>query len=445
MRLSDADKDWIESTIQKIVQRETNSAVLKIAGIMPRGILHTVAAAAAGFVIASLGMDIKNKDIPHISYPMAELERVIVESAGTLSIWTGGFMADYNRMFPSLTPDQVIIGLTDAQASDFMRAMRMRESSNRYHIINPYGYLGAYSMGAGALADIGYINLEKYKKAPTAVKRGTNKSAHLGFLQNPNNWARYSYEKFMQSEHLQNRAFIELANLNIERAFKGGILKRGDHKRLAGFAAAAHLVGYRGAERYYGINIDSNDRNGATASEYAELGERSIKGAPPIDVNAKPYGLPMDKRFYTRISSGFGFRRLDGVTRFHGATDFPVPVGTPTKATADGKVIFAGDYKGACGYGVKIQHSNDYTTIFCHLSKVTARSGEWIRKGAIIGLSGGRKGAPGSGSSRGAHIHYAIKLKNKAVDPELFISGIKENPFAIRADETLTRTRGGGS
>lgn len=387
MSLTSEDKAWIESLINSRLDelKSSISAMLsdlgsKLANIMPRGWLYTGTTVVLGFGLAAIVMDIKNKDIKHISYPLAELERLLVEGAGQFSVWTGGYLADYNRMYPSQSYTQLIIGLSNAQAQQLMAAMRQRESSNNYSIIHKYGYLAAYGMGAAALADIGYLNLEKYKSSAPEVKNGSNRDVHLAFLKNNNNWDRYSFEAFMQTPALQDQAFIALANLNIQRGFSGGALKRGDHKRIAGFAAAAHLVGYQGALRYYAINIDSDDRNGTRASEYAKLGENAITGPAPTDWGTIPNGLPMDDRFYTRVSSGFGGRTINGLIGFHTGIDFAVPTGTPVKATADGKIVFAGNYSGACGYGVKIQHGEDYATVFCHLSRVDVRASQWVRK-----------------------------------------------------------------
>lgn len=417
MPLSADDKQWIEGTVDAKLSELGNQLVDQI----PKGIIYNVIVASLGFLLAALTMDIKNKDIPHISYPLQALERILLEGAGAIGVWTGGYLADYNRIHPAQQASQIIIGLTNTQAQDFALAMRKRESSNDYTIVHKYGYLAAYGMGAAALADIGYLNRQRYDRAPSAVKLGTSRAKHLAFLQDNNNWSRYSYQEFMSNRAVQDHAFFAYANKNIKRGFKSGTLKRGDHKRLAGYAAAAHLVGPNAALLYYGSNKDSDDRNGTTASEYAKLGERSIKGLPPKDIGLIPSGLPMHKSEYTRTSSGFGYRTLNGKRRHHAGIDFPVPTGTQVRATADGKVMFAGNYAGACGYGVKIQHSSQYSTVFCHLSKVKVSVNEWLRKGAIIGLSGGAKGSVGAGSSTGPHIHYTIKRDGVAINPKGFI------------------------
>lgn len=38
----------------------------------------------------------------------------------------------------------------------FLLALGLRESSGRYDVVNPYGYLGKYQMGEAALIDAGY-------------------------------------------------------------------------------------------------------------------------------------------------------------------------------------------------------------------------------------------------------------------------------------------------
>lgn len=452
MSLNFADKDFIRTAVQEEIRKanqklyghmeSVNSQLVnQVARVVPRGLVHTAIMATTGFILATALMELKNQNIKHVSYPLAEAERVLVETAGLIAVWSGGYLADYNRMYPTQAPVQMIIGLTNSQTASFMAAMRHRESSNDYSKIHQYGYLGAYGMGAWALADIGYIDVDALNRAPSAVKYGTSRAQQLAFLQNDNNWKRYSYHEFMTKNAVQDQAFLDLANLNIRRGFKRGALKRGDHKRLAGFAAAAHLVGMGAAIQYYGANIDSDDRYGTRASEYAKLGENAIKGSAPLDTGLRPDGLPMDKNLYTRTSSGFGYRTLNGVRAHHEGIDFPVPVGTPVKATADGKVVYAGNYGGSCGYGVKIQHSSDIATVFCHLSRVDARRNEWIRKGAILGLSGGAQGAPGSGKSTGPHIHYSVKINDRAVDPLLYIpqlaGGKTFNDFAIRPQQVM--------
>jgi murein DD-endopeptidase MepM/ murein hydrolase activator NlpD len=116
----------------------------------------------------------------------------------------------------------------------------------------------------------------------------------------------------------------------------------------------------------------------------------------------------------------------------HGAIDVGVPVGSKVYAIADAIVLGtkqlpnskAGIYKkhggtssSLCGSSValKVPHPGSpsgYTYVnYCHLSKVNPRlkKGQKIRGGTVIGLSGGKKGAPGAGNTTGPHLHMSIR------------------------------------
>lgn len=133
---------------------------------------------------------------------------------------------------------------------------------------------------------------------------------------------------------------------------------------------------------------------------------------------------------YGRISSPYGTRKSPGpgASTFHSGIDIAVPVGTPVKAISDGKIRIASG--GISGYGnaVYINHgiSNGkrIESEYGHVSKFCVKPGETVKKGQIIAYSGGAKGAPGSGVSRGPHLHLTIReyegnsYKNgKTLDP----------------------------
>ncbi len=114
-----------------------------------------------------------------------------------------------------------------------------------------------------------------------------------------------------------------------------------------------------------------------------------------------------------KISSHFGWRR-DPFTHhwaWHNGIDISVPYGTPVKASKDGVVIFADNAK---GYGnlVIIKHPDGFKTYYAHLSKIFVRTGEKIEKGKELGKVGN------SGRSTGPHLHFEIRFKDTALDPE---------------------------
>ncbi len=97
----------------------------------------------------------------------------------------------------------------------------------------------------------------------------------------------------------------------------------------------------------------------------------------------------------------------------HIALDFGVPVGTPVKATMDGKVVYAGWNDE--GYGnLVIVENGPYRTYFAHLSKIPVKVGEKVSAGKVIGYSGN------TGNSTGPHLHYEVRKNGRQINPTSF-------------------------
>lgn len=142
-----------------------------------------------------------------------------------------------------------------------------------------------------------------------------------------------------------------------------------------------------------------------------------VCGAPPDVGGVAVSGAwvsPVAAGRYT-LSSPFGMRTLEGVRRLHAGQDLAVAVGTPVRAAAAGTVVFAGSASGY-GYLVIVQHADGVTTRYAHLSVIQARPGP-VTAGAVIGLSGGARGAPGAGHSTGPHLHFEVRRAGAAIDP----------------------------
>ncbi|MDD5370985.1 MAG: M23 family metallopeptidase [Anaerolineaceae bacterium] len=97
----------------------------------------------------------------------------------------------------------------------------------------------------------------------------------------------------------------------------------------------------------------------------------------------------------------------------HNGLDFGVVVGTPARATMDGKVVHAGWNEQ--GYGnLVILENGPYRTYYAHLSEVPVVMGQVVHKGEVIGLTGN------TGHSTGPHIHYEVRENGQAIDPTSF-------------------------
>ena len=99
-----------------------------------------------------------------------------------------------------------------------------------------------------------------------------------------------------------------------------------------------------------------------------------------------------------------------GGRRHHDGTDFAVLVGTPVRVTADGRVVSAG-HRSGYGLAVEVAHRDpaglETRTLYAHLSGAVARAGQTVRRGEVVGLSGGV--GPGAGLSTGPHLHYEVR------------------------------------
>jgi murein DD-endopeptidase MepM/ murein hydrolase activator NlpD len=118
-------------------------------------------------------------------------------------------------------------------------------------------------------------------------------------------------------------------------------------------------------------------------------------------------------------TDSFGTRRMFNGTlaSIHRGTDFHAPSGTPVLAANDGEVIIAQGmfYEGNL---VVIDHGQQFTTMYMHLSKIEVKVGERVTKGQRIGLSGA------TGRVTGPHLHLSARWQGMYVDPVLLL-GLK--------------------
>ena len=133
--------------------------------------------------------------------------------------------------------------------------------------------------------------------------------------------------------------------------------------------------------------------------------ERSLAGVPQV--------LPAALEF---MSSSFGYRSdpFTGAGAFHAGLDFRGPIGSPIYAAAKGTVSFAGVRS---GYGncVEVDHGNGLMTRYAHMSAIRAQLGQTVPAGTVIGLIGN------TGRSTGPHLHFEVRLHDRAVNPRPFL------------------------
>jgi len=131
-----------------------------------------------------------------------------------------------------------------------------------------------------------------------------------------------------------------------------------------------------------------------------------------------------------KISSGYGKRTINGKTQNHLGIDISVSPNSKIESPLDGVVISSRDGAGKCGGMIEILHDlgeKKITTLYCHLNGREVSKGEEVKKGDIIGYTGGNTDAPYSkkGNSMGSHLHFGISEvignAKKKVDPMKYL------------------------
>jgi murein DD-endopeptidase MepM/ murein hydrolase activator NlpD len=174
--------------------------------------------------------------------------------------------------------------------------------------------------------------------------------------------------------------------------------KRLDGERIgAGTILAAEIV--NGGKKHMAIRYtDKSGRTGYFSPEGNGMHQAFL--STPVN--------------FTRISSAFGARAhpVYHKMREHKGVDYCAPAGTPVMATADAKVIFAGN-RGGYGKVIELQHGARYSTLYAHLSRFEKKIsvGTEIKQGQIIGYVGR------TGLATGDHLHYEFRIDGIHRDP----------------------------
>ena len=126
------------------------------------------------------------------------------------------------------------------QTEMFLNAIGHRESTNRYDVVNKWGYMGKYQFGKKTLKNLGY---------------------------------EISKEEFLNSPHIQEKAMLDLLehNKNILQSYIDywdGKIINGVKITESGILAAAHLAGPGNVKKYFQKGKNFKDGNGTKLTSY---------------------------------------------------------------------------------------------------------------------------------------------------------------------------------
>lgn len=116
------------------------------------------------------------------------------------------------------------------------------------------------------------------------------------------------------------------------------------------------------------------------------------------------------------ISDVYGSQRIFNgeAQRPHWGLDFRVPTGTPVAAMNQGTVLLSRFmyFEGNC---LVIDHGQGLLTLYFHLSEFKVKEGDEVKRGQIVGLSGG------TGRATGPHLHVAVRWQGTYLDPAVLL------------------------
>ncbi|NMM26382.1 MAG: M23 family metallopeptidase [Glaciimonas sp.] len=148
-------------------------------------------------------------------------------------------------------------------------------------------------------------------------------------------------------------------------------------------------------------------------ADYMNVLESTLM-ADKIQSKLLPTNQPVKVNY---VASGFGVRfdPFTGHSTFHAGIDFPAPTGTPIVAAAGG-VVIASEFHNDYGNMLEIDHGNDIVTRYAHASRLLVHIGDIVKRGQHVADIGS------TGRSTGAHLHFEVRVKGVAQDPNKFLA-----------------------
>ena len=136
-----------------------------------------------------------------------------------------------------------------------------------------------------------------------------------------------------------------------------------------------------------------------------------------------------------KITSRFGMRTMNGVTRMHQGVDLVAAEENGRSAVDQitahtGGTVEAVGYSASAGYYINIRVDADTLMVYYHLKELPAqKKGSSVTTGEVIGYMGS------TGNSTGAHLHFGIKHNGTWIDPEPYLD--KDYVSSPRQDFSL--------
>ncbi len=142
--------------------------------------------------------------------------------------------------------------------------------------------------------------------------------------------------------------------------------------------------------------------NGFGLDDFSDSGVLSWPVPPSLGISA-----------YFRDKS---YKKALGVE--HNAIDIRAPQATEVLAPADGVVLKTRGGDGNDYHYIVLGHNEEVMSLYGHMYDIFVLPGQTVKRGEIIGLSGGLPGSRGAGwLTTGPHLHFEVFKNGSNVDP----------------------------
>ncbi len=267
---------------------------------------------------------------------------------------------------------------------------------------------------------VGYPSQEKLKQKVEEIK------LDYSLLERKIDYSSAVIADIRSSDNYTYRSILDLQEIpsDISEGGAGGTSRFSD------------LTGYVNSDMMIAVRSKFENLRTETNIQYNSLTSLTEAADEWKDMWAHlPYIRPVNVTM--RLGDGMKFRERHpvlGSPRWHFGQDFCCPIGTEVYATGAGTVYYAGNQNDGYGIKVVIDHGYGYRSIYGHLSQVTVKRGQKVKRGDFIGLSGT------TGISSGPHLHYQIELYGSHVNPLLYFEdNLTENEYFEMLDYLTKR------
>lgn len=194
-------------------------------------------------------------------------------------------------------------------------------------------------------------------------------------------------------------------------------LSKGDSFRVMFEALSADdqpITWNEGTGRVLAAEFTNNGRT--VESLWVKEGGIRSKGAYfGYDGQSKRRNILASPLEFSRMTSGFSGRMDPIMNKWveHKGVDYGAPTGTAVRSVGDGSIEFAG-WQNGYGNIVQVNHSNQRSTVYAHLSRIDVKKGQHVAQGGQVGAVGA------TGWATGPHLHFEFR-----------VAGVPQNPMTI--------------